>query len=148
MLFNTLSMGAIDKILFYKQDPVFEAAKDLLCQFKAKLDDPEKKVKLNLPLSKRILIYPDEPNVSPGLTCFGENKYFVLIDFPSNSKPYEDNLTDKVKECVILEGNIFDANNPSQKPWGTGDTFLIYPWQKVAPHTKNTTALALVTLQK
>lgn len=148
MLFNIRSMGVLDKILFHKQDPVFTAAKDLLCQFKAKLDNPEKNIKLNLPLSERILIYPNEPMVSPGMTCFGEHKNFVLIDFPSNSKPYEDNLTTKVKECVILEGNIWDANNPEMKPWGTGDQFDIYPWQKVAPHTKDTPALALVTLQK
>lgn len=141
-------MGTIDKILFYKEDPLFTVAKDLLYQFKSKLEDPEKKIKLNLPLAKRILIYPDEPEISPAMTCFGENKNFVLIEFPSNSKPYTDHITNEVKECFIIEGNIFDANNPDMKPWGTGDRFLIYPWQKVAPHTKNTTALALVTLQK
>ena len=141
-------MSIIDKVLFYKEDPVFGAAKDLLRQFKEKTKNPDKEIKLNLPLAQRILVFPGDKERSPGITCFGEKGRFVLIDFPKNSKPYEDHMTTETKECMILEGNIWDANNPNMKPWGTGDKFIVQPWQNIAPHTKDTPALALITLQK
>jgi hypothetical protein len=128
-----------------REDPIFAAAKDLLCQFKEKLENPNKEIKLNLPKKTRIQIVPGDDS-SPWMTCFGEMSDFILIEFPSYSTPYEDNFTKKIKECTILEGNLYDANNPK---WikGNGDKFEVYPWENIAPYTKATPALAMVTLK-
>jgi len=138
-------MSVIDRILFQKQDPIFEAAKDLICQVKEKLSNPKKEIKLSLPRKNRIQIISGDKH-SPWMTCFGEDNDFILIEFPTNSTPYQDKITKKVKECIILEGNIYDANNPDFIR-GTGDKFEVYPWQNMAPYTKGTTCLAMVTLK-
>lgn len=138
-------MNAISKILLHKEDPIFIAAKELLAQFKTKLDNPSQEIRLKLPKNARMRIVPGDDS-SPYMTCFGEQSDFILIEFPSWSTPYEDKFTTKIKECTILEGNIYDANNPD---WirGNGDKFEVYPWENIAPYTKGTPALAMVTLK-
>jgi hypothetical protein len=138
-------MNVIDRLLYQKQDPIFDMAKDLICQVREKLDNPEKEIKLKFPKKNRIQIIPGDKH-SPWMTCYGEESDIILIEFPTNSTPYEDQITTKVKECIILEGNIYDANNPDFMR-GTGDKFEVYPWQNIAPYTKDTTCLAMVTLR-
>ena len=138
-------MSIIDKLLYQKQDPIFEMAKDLICQVREKLSNPEKEIKLKIPKKERIQIIPNDKN-SPWMTCYGNESDFIIIEFPSHSTPYQDKLTKKIKECLIIEGNIYDANNPDFIR-GTGDKFEVYPWQNMAPYTKNTTCLAMVTLK-
>lgn len=142
-----MQSNVISKLINYKQDPVFEAAKDIIRQFSEKLDDPTKDVKLKLPIANQVYVYPKEKKVSPVLRCFGEDSQIILISFPPNSKPYEDHITQDVKNCLILEGTIYNANDPTFK-MVMGDKFKVYPWDNIAPYTKDTPAVALVTLQK
>lgn len=138
-----LEVEIIDKLIFHKSDPVFEAAKDFLNQVKARIEDNSGKLHLNLPVDKWIKIIPDDKN-TPEMQCFKGGE-IVIIRFPANSTPYSDKLTTKVKDCTIVHGNIYDENDPSTI-YGPGDRFKVYPSQDIRPHTIDGPALAVVKL--
>jgi len=136
-------MELIDKLIYHKKDPVFEAAKDLLCQAKDRIAKNPEKLKLNLPIDEWIKIVPGDKN-SPEMQCFKGGK-IVIIRFPENSTPYSDKLTSKVKNCTIIHGVIYDENDP-KTTYVPGDRFKVFPSQDVMPYTKGGPALAVVEL--
>lgn len=141
---SRLSMNVIDKIILSKQDPVFEAAKDLLYQFRERLDGGENPVKIKLPIHKWVEIIPGDPR-SPQMQCF-EGGTRIIIRFPSNSTPYSDTITTKIKRCRVIFGTIYDLNN-EENVFHNGDQFKVYPSKPVTPYTKDLPALAYVELE-
>jgi hypothetical protein len=137
-------MDVISRLIGHKQDPVFEAAKDLLVQFRERLENRDKPIDLKLPVHKWVEIFPGDPR-SPQMQCF-EGGTRIIIRFPSNSTPYCDTITTKVKKCRVFFGTIYDMNNPENK-FENGDEFKVYPWSPVVPYTKDLPALAYVELE-
>lgn len=136
-------MNVIDKLIFHKQDPVFEAAKDLLQQWKERSISDPRSLKLKLPADKWVKIIADDKN-SAEMQCLKGGR-LIIIRFPENSTPYSDKITSKVKNCTIVHGVIYDENDPKTS-YVPGDRFKVFPSQDVRPYTKGGPALAVVEL--
>lgn len=136
----------LSSLIYSKPDPVYVAARDILDQFRQKLDGNDISLKLNLPQKRRTKILKKVAN-SPWMTCYGKHGNLIVVEFPPFSEPYDDHLTNKVKECFIWDGQIFDANNPDMV-FNEGKIYKIYPQENVMPYTKDRSAVAIITLQK
>ena len=138
-------MELISNLLTRKQDPIFEAAKEMLRAVKAKLDEgSDQEITVKLPAHKWIEIVPGDAH-SPQMMCFEKGEK-IIIRFPSNSTPYCDTLTKRVKKCLVFSGTIYDQNNP-ENIFRNGDEFKVYPRNPVVPYTKDLPALAYVELE-
>jgi len=131
-------------LIYSKPNPIFLAANDLICQFRNKIDNPEKEISLVIPEGVWAPIIKGDKK-SP-LMQFQLNGRLVCIRFPKGSTPYSDKLTQKVKNCIVYGGSIFDENNPETE-YKPGEYFKMCPWQDVRPYTKDEEVFAVINLE-
>jgi len=120
-------------------------AQDLVCQFRDKLNDSSKEIHLKFPKDVWVKIIEDDL-FSPDIQCI-KGGDIILIRFPSYSTPYSDKITTKVKNCTIVQGEIYDMNDHG-KCYKSGDQFKIFPSDDIMPYTKENKALAVIELTK